>query len=240
MRYPGGKGRCFQHIVSMMPPHAVYIEAFLGGGAVLRNKLPAEWSIGIDLDPAVASLWDREGIEGVKIVNGDAIDFLSTYQFEGDELIYCDPPYLQETRRKKRIYRYEYDRLQHELLLETLLKTRCRVILSGYRSRLYDEKLAKWTAVDFPGDSHIGPRTETVWLNFDVPEKLHDYRFIGCTFRDREGIKRRHDGIFKRIAALPALERNAILNHLTETYSDCASPPLRPANNFGRVEEARR
>jgi site-specific DNA-adenine methylase len=130
------KGRCFQHIVSMMPPHAVYIEAFLGGGAVLRNKLPAEWSIGIDLDPAVASLWERESVEGVEIVNGDAIDFLLTYQFEGDELVYCDPPYLQETRRKKRIYRYEYDRLQHELLLDTLLKTPCRVMLSGYRSRL--------------------------------------------------------------------------------------------------------
>ena len=239
MRYPGGKGRCFQHIISMMPPHDVYIEAFLGGGAVLRSKLPAMRSIAIEADPAVIAKWTQEEIRGFEIIHGDAVTFLSNYQFEGNELVYCDPPYLQETRRKARIYRYEYSRKQHETLLTALDRLPCHVMVSGYRSRMYEERLNNWIAVDFPGDSHTGPRTETVWLNFDPPEVLHDYRFIGRTFRDRESIKRRRDAISKRIEALPPIERNAILSHLAATYSDHNSPNRRPTGMSDRAERSR-
>jgi len=43
MRYDGGKGAmgCAQWIINQIPPHRVYIEPFLGGGAVLRLKAPA-------------------------------------------------------------------------------------------------------------------------------------------------------------------------------------------------------
>jgi hypothetical protein len=34
-----------------MPYHTVYIEAFLGHGAVLLHKRPAQRNIGLDLDP---------------------------------------------------------------------------------------------------------------------------------------------------------------------------------------------
>ena len=33
-----------------MPPHDVYIEPFLGGGAIMKRKPPALRNIGIDLD----------------------------------------------------------------------------------------------------------------------------------------------------------------------------------------------
>jgi len=32
------------------PPHEVYIEPFLGGGAIMRQKRPALLNIGLDLD----------------------------------------------------------------------------------------------------------------------------------------------------------------------------------------------
>jgi hypothetical protein len=59
MAYPGGKSGAgvYQRIISLMPPHRVYIEPFLGGGAVLRLKRPAEINIGIDLDPEVVRRW---------------------------------------------------------------------------------------------------------------------------------------------------------------------------------------
>ncbi|KHE92566.1 MAG: hypothetical protein SCABRO_01681, partial [Candidatus Scalindua brodae] len=38
MNYPGGKGGVFQKLINLMPPHDVYIETHLGGGAVIRNK----------------------------------------------------------------------------------------------------------------------------------------------------------------------------------------------------------
>jgi hypothetical protein len=57
MRYPGGKGRCYQHLISLMPPHRTYIETHLGGGAVLRHKRPAETNIGLEKDEAVVERW---------------------------------------------------------------------------------------------------------------------------------------------------------------------------------------
>ena len=53
MAYPGGKNGSgvYQTIINLMPPHEVYIEPFLGAGAVMRLKRPAARNIGIDLDP---------------------------------------------------------------------------------------------------------------------------------------------------------------------------------------------
>ncbi len=53
MGYPGGKagsGVCHR-IINLMPPHQVYIEPFLGDGAVMRAKRAARLNIGLDLDP---------------------------------------------------------------------------------------------------------------------------------------------------------------------------------------------
>jgi hypothetical protein len=51
-RYPGGKGGAgvYQTIINQMPVHATYIEPFVGGGAIMALKRPAQWNIGIDLD----------------------------------------------------------------------------------------------------------------------------------------------------------------------------------------------
>src|SRR5882724_8925021 len=55
MRYPGGKSRCYQRLINLIPPHRVYMETHLGGGAVLRKKTPAEVNIGVDRDRTVIS-----------------------------------------------------------------------------------------------------------------------------------------------------------------------------------------
>jgi hypothetical protein len=44
-------------LINLMPPHRTYIEAFLGGGAVMRLKRPADYNIGIDLDVGVIERW---------------------------------------------------------------------------------------------------------------------------------------------------------------------------------------
>ena len=48
--YPGGKGGAgvYQTLISQMPPHSTYIEAFTGGGGVLRHKRPAALNVDVD------------------------------------------------------------------------------------------------------------------------------------------------------------------------------------------------
>lgn len=55
MSYPGGKAGpgVYQQIINQMPPHDVYIEAFLGAGAIMRRKRPAGLNIGIEADAGV-------------------------------------------------------------------------------------------------------------------------------------------------------------------------------------------
>lgn len=58
MPYPGGKNGSgvYQRLINLMPPHSTYIEPFLGSGAVMRLKLPAQVNIGRDLDPKASGL----------------------------------------------------------------------------------------------------------------------------------------------------------------------------------------
>jgi hypothetical protein len=84
MTYPGGKSGAgvYQQIINQIPPHRVYIEPFLGRGAVLLHKRPAIVSIGIDSDTAVCNWWETGRLigdidqPGVTIICDDAISFL--------------------------------------------------------------------------------------------------------------------------------------------------------------------
>ena len=129
----------FQNIIAMMPPHDTYIETHLGGGAVMKKKPPAVNNIGIDIDPEPLSNFDCA--YPVHLVNGCAHHFLTRYDYTGTELIYCDPPYLPETRTSRRKYRFEYTKRDHVALLELLKSLPCHIILSGYPSLLYDDLL---------------------------------------------------------------------------------------------------
>src|SRR6185369_7999803 len=109
MRYPGGKFRCYQKLINLIPPHRAYLETHLGGGAVIRNKTSAEVNIGIDKDPRVIQAF--EGLFGPNylFIAASAEDFLAGYPFVGDEFVYSDPPYWRRARRSQRSpYRYDY------------------------------------------------------------------------------------------------------------------------------------
>jgi hypothetical protein len=158
MIYPGGKNRDFRHIINLMPPHRVYIEPFLGSGAVMRNKRAAQINIGVDLLPESITSF-REDAEvkcfdgitssadasAVNLLCGDGIAFLQNYSYQGDELIYLDPPYLMETRRsQKPVYQFEFTEEQHRELLKVIKWLPCMVMISGYASALYKRHLQGW------------------------------------------------------------------------------------------------
>lgn len=187
----------------------------------MRAKLAAEESIGVDIDPEVVARWRKSGPRDVKVVGGDAVAFLLSRRFAGDEFVYADPPYLPTTRRARRVYRFEYDVQGHRRLIQTLRSLPCPVMISGYPSALYDQLLEDWEKETFPCPSQSGLRREVVWMNYARPKLLHDHRHIGSTYREREALRRRRTNLLKRVATLSDLERNALLAELaTEKPQD--------------------
>jgi len=232
MTYPGGKGGegVWQRIINQMPPHELYIEAFLGGGAVMASKRPAPENIGIEVDPEVAARWESGG--RFKFINCDAFDYLKKlvkkppYKgWEHETLIYCDPPYLISTRRQHRpICRYELTEEDHEQLLAIIMRLPCMVMMSGYYSELYARELADWRAISFEAMTRGGkPATEWLWMNFPEPSELHDYRYLGEGFRERERIKRKVNRWKTKLEKMPALERMAIAAALAEVGDTAGS-----------------
>ena len=203
-------GLC-QPIIAMMPPHDTYIETHLGGGAIMRRKPPALHNIGIDLDlkPLIAFECDYS----VEKIHGCAHQFLSSYTYDGRELVYCDPPYLHKTRFSTRRYRFDYQEQDHVELLKILKGLSCSVILSGYPSTLYDEQLTGWNTIELQVMNQGGVRTEKLWFNF-TPDRVHWCRYAGKNFTDRQRIKRKAESWGKRYQALPRPERLALLSSI--------------------------
>lgn len=228
MRYPGGKGKSYQHVINLIPPHEVYIESHLGGGAVLRHKRPASRSIGIDRDPHVVSEWLRRHPSLAEFRVADAAEFLRQYPFRGVEVVYADPPYLPCTRRRSRVYRWDYSEQDHLQLIQLLRSLPCAAIVSGYPSPLYDEQLSGWQRREFRAKTHQGVRIEVLWFNFDPPRELHDARYLGKDFREREVIQRRLSRIRARLERLSVVERNAIRRWLeaSEEGRDASRSPV--------------
>lgn len=265
MAYPGGKAAVVHKLINLMPPHSTYVEAFLGGGAVMRSKRPAAYNIGVDLDAEVISGWRGENADTAgrnagglaagdlvaspevpipstsgtsaatrrrrsavpplvdppmgdrfRFLRGDALTFLASYPFEPDALIYCDPPYLLETLASGRQrYRREFSDAQHAELLSTIRELPCRVMVSGYWSELYARELSTWNAVHFEAMTRGGyTATEWVWFNFPEPAALHDYRFLGETFRERQDLKRQRERWIARLEAMSVLKKRMLLSAL--------------------------
>ena len=215
MNFPGGKGGTYQKYINLMPPHEVYIESHLGGGAIMRYKKTAKRNIGIEIDSAIIEIWNSRNQADFELIHGDAISFLKNYPFTGKELVYCDPPYLRETRKKYYpLYKYEYSLSQHIELLEIIKLLPCLVMISGYESQLYKESLKSWHTYSFQVTTHNGMATEWIWMNYSKSDQLHDYRYLGNNFREREKIKLKLKRWAARFKAMPALERQALLSTL--------------------------
>lgn len=247
MSYPGAKDGSGVHqaIINQMPPHNTYVEPFLGSGAVMRWKRPARVNVGCDIDPAVvavsASIADvggcgpgsapgRTASESVggsafHFLNVDGIEYLRAGMQGPRDLVYCDPPYLMESRRgHRRLYRYELTRARHVELIDVCRRLPCMVMVSGYRSELYDRALVSWRRVEYQVRTHRGPATECLWMNYPEPVELHDYRYLGRDYREREHIRRQQARWVRRLLGLPVLEREAMM----ESLRVARATPVRP------------
>jgi DNA adenine methylase len=144
-------------------------------------------------------------LQNVIIENQPALELMDRWDHP-DSLWYLDPPYHPDTRTHKHKrkggighnYLHEMDDSDHRELLERLLRAKAMIILSGYKSKLYQEVLEKdagWTRWDFAAMStaalqsdrnglkgqsvEVMKRVESLWFNpaakpatlFDYPEQ---------------------------------------------------------------------
>jgi hypothetical protein len=215
----GGSG-IPQWLITMMPAHRVFLEMFLGRGTIMDEKRPAEFSIGIDADAAAIDDYRRRHAQtnpAAAIVHGDCLKLVPGLKVESDWLVYADPPYLLSTRSHKRAY-YDHEMFseeEHDRLLTLLLSLPSMIMISGYWSELYAERLKGWRVAYFDTVNRAGkPAREFVWMNFEPPAVLHDTRHVGTDFTDRQRVKRKAERWRKKFQHLPAAERQLILNTL--------------------------
>lgn len=133
-----------------------------------RRGMPehqSAWLNGVDL---IMPAFNR--LQDVSITN---LDFRKIFDVATEEtLLYLDPPYLHETRVSKKMYECEMTREDHEDLLRRCNDSNAKIVLSGYRSSLYDEQLNNWNRVEKSVANHSSQeitkkrKTECLWMNY--------------------------------------------------------------------------
>lgn len=230
MRYPGGKGLTglAEWIVAQQPPHVFYAEPFAGKAGVFRHKPPALRTWLIDADPDVIAWWQRQRSPGCTAVVGDGIRWLeiATEWAPHDLLVYLDPPYLPEVRTRRRCYRYELTRDQHEQILRAAVRLPCPVMISGYHSELYEQQLAGWRREEREVITRGGVlRTECLWLNplctpASSPGVAMQYSDLGTDYRERERVAKRLKRWSAKFRGMDSHERRAVLLTLLAAERD--------------------
>jgi DNA adenine methylase len=132
-----------------------------GGFPSFYEKLPE------DLRRTAARLKHSPG-HIVQIENADAMRLMAKYDRE-NVLMYLDPPYMPETRKKKKQYVYEMSAKDHSRLLGIVAASKAKIIISGYDNDLYQKYLTGWnvdTTIMF--DEGGNKRTEYLWFNYDA------------------------------------------------------------------------
>jgi DNA adenine methylase len=124
------------------------------------DSMPAAW------DRLPDRVWEVVGrLKQVHIENRDFREVLPMY-LRSEALIYADPPYVRSTLGSDRHYTVDMTDADHLELLDLLDAHPGPVLLSGYSSPLYDDRLAHWTRLDVQVNAYRSSlRTESLWLN---------------------------------------------------------------------------
>jgi DNA adenine methylase len=116
-------------------------------------------------------------LKGVFIENRPALHLLT--HLDGPEtLFYLDPPYPSAAGDRRptggnAYYRFDMSPEQHVELLDSVTGLVGKCLISGVRSRLYDNRLKGWHRVDL-GEAIAGGRRrrECLWMNYAPPAQL--------------------------------------------------------------------
>jgi DNA adenine methylase len=138
------------------------------------DSMPAVW------DALPERVWAVVGrLKEVHIEDRDFREILPMYR-RAEALIYADPPYVRSTIGSDRHYAYDMNDQDHNELLDLLDEHPGPVLLSGYRSELYDARLAHWTRLDTEVNAYRSTlRVESLWLNPVAANARRQLHLIG-------------------------------------------------------------
>jgi DNA adenine methylase len=100
---PAGKKRLAKKLAAMVPTHKVYVEPFVGSGAVLFEKEPSEVEVINDIDPEIA-----EAFGLLKKLNPDKVDLLRSMSWVGDEARFKRILNMKPATDVEKLYRFLY------------------------------------------------------------------------------------------------------------------------------------
>lgn len=150
-------------------------KSFSVGGTKYQSSVARTYFNGLKHLPAI-----HRRIKNILIENKHWLEVAKTWD-SNESVIYMDPPYLKETRVTFNDYAHEMTRAQHQELLDFATSCKSKVIISGYKHKLYVEDLEDngFSRIDIPtysrGASSNGKgndiaRTECIWINYKTKD----------------------------------------------------------------------
>jgi len=141
---------------------------------------------------------------------------------DGRVFVYCDPPYLRETRRQpdRDCYAHDWTKADHERFLDVVVEVPWPVLISHYRCKLYSQRLVGWHTEHFTVSTRGGPAEAWLWANYRKPSRLHDYGTIGEAYPKRWRIHKRQRSWCRMLRVMPELERRAMLASLAAEFPE--------------------
>lgn len=138
---------------------------------VVRRKMSKSISDFLSAIDRLPELHQR--LSNVIVLNRDGIELIKKYNNKENVLMYLDPPYLLSCRTLAR-YKVDMTNEQQVELIDTIINSKCKILLSAYKNDLYDNKLLNngWKRIDFEVKTITGnfkPKTkiESLYLNYE-------------------------------------------------------------------------
>ncbi len=160
-------------------------QSFFGLGAQRRNKgwhmakqhvnarggeTVSRWNNAIEKLHEVAEVIRSE----FQITNLDYSECIDKLTFDKC-FFYADPPYLEDVRKSKNDYKFEFSTNDHIRLSEKLHSINSLAMVSGYDSELYNELYHDWTKIKFNtklNNIRSGKVQEIIWINYEIKRDL--------------------------------------------------------------------
>lgn len=151
------------------------------GHGFRTNEYKVGWKNDVQGRERMYALWNwyrlpewiidiAERLKKVQIENRPALEVIERFNYD-NVFMYLDPPYLFNVRAGNQ-YKHEMSDTDHDELLKIILKSKAKIMISGYESEKYNDCLAGWHKEYFKSCAeHNGTRQEVVWMNYENTQR---------------------------------------------------------------------